>query len=115
MQAHTANMINAIILIVVNTWSYYNATITGLHTLVLLFLGIVLLAMNNGILYHSKGQTIFAIITTLLTVFIIIHALMKSYFESDKESLIYLTLMAFVSVVSSIYLAKAIFSKLLKK
>lgn len=63
---YAANLINALTLMVMSAWGYFDSLNPSMTALIPFIFGIVLLALNNGVRFESKAQAHVAVILTLL-------------------------------------------------
>lgn len=66
MNAHTASLINAITLITMGAWGYFGSLTPSPTALIPVFVGVVLMVLNNGIKYDNKVIAHIAVVLTLL-------------------------------------------------
>ena len=101
-----ANLINAVAQIFLSFWIYYDAVNQDIHLLFPMALGIVLLSMNNGIMFNNKAQiNVATFITIAVALFVA-----KMFWESTRdeyqaESMLY-AIMLFTSLFSLVALLR---------
>lgn len=69
MKAHTASLINAILLITLSAWGYLDSASPSVTALIPAFVGVVLLACNPGV---KKENKVIAHVAVTLTLIILI-------------------------------------------
>ena len=67
MKAHTASLINALILIALSLWGYFSSETPSMTALIPTAIGVVLLALNNGVKKENKVIAHIAVLLTLLS------------------------------------------------
>ncbi len=95
-----ANLINAVVQIILSFWIYYDAVNQGIHHLFPMALGIMMLSMNNGIMFNNKAQiNVATFITIAVALFVA-----KMFWESTREGIqlegILYAIMLFTSLFS---------------
>ena len=86
MKAHTTSLINALILVIMGLWGYFESDSRPVTALIPVVVGIILVAINNGV---KKENKIIAHIAILLTLIITI-GLIKPFLGSLELSLIHI-------------------------
>lgn len=66
MNAHTASLINAITLISMGAWGYFGSITPSPTALIPVFVGVILMVLNNGIRYDNKVIAHIAVVLTLI-------------------------------------------------
>ncbi len=85
MKAHTASLINAVLLIVLPLWGYFSSETPSNTALIPVSIGVVLLAMNYGVKKENKIIAHIAVLLTLLILF----GLIKPFMGSLEEKLVF--------------------------
>lgn len=101
---HKTNLINATILIVLSFWAYYDAINKDFGLVIPMIFGVVLLSLNNGVLYHIKSQIWAAFIITVFGVGFTVKMAADQYQHSNIDTTIYFGIMSITGIVSSVFL-----------
>lgn len=88
MNAHKANLINAVSLFVMSLWDYFGSMNPVIHSFIPLLFGVMLLSLNNGVLYNIKGQIRAAFVLTFLMAVLLIKPLSDAV--DDEKSVVIL-------------------------
>tara|TARA_B100000941_G_scaffold219637_1_gene162256 strand:- start:217 stop:552 length:336 start_codon:yes stop_codon:yes gene_type:complete len=104
MKAHTASLVNAILLITVGGWGYFES---GSPTsLIPVVIGSVLVLLNNGIKKQNKVIAHIAVLVTLLG-FALIMPLIKAIEDGRTDAALRIIIMLSSSVYSMIFFVKS--------
>ena len=76
MKAHTASLINAVILVALGGWAYLSSDDPSMTALIPVAVGVLLLALNGGV---KKENKVIAHIAVLLTLVILLGLAMHSW------------------------------------
>ena len=110
MKAHKASAINAYTLIVMGGWGYF--TTNAPTALIPVFIGVILLVLNNGIKFDNKVMAHIAVVLTLLILVALVRPFMGNLNEGDTMGMVRVGLMllttaiAFVSFIQSFIAAR---------
>ena len=104
MKAHTASLVNAILLITVGGWGYFES---GSPTsLIPVLIGSVLVLLNNGIKKQNKVIAHIAVLVTLLG-FALIMPLIKAIEDGRTDAALRIIIMLSSSVYAMIFCVKS--------
>ena len=104
MNAHTASLVNAILLISVGGWGYLES---GSPTsLIPVVIGTILVLLNKGIKKQNKIVAHFAVVVTLLG-FALIMPLMKALEDGRNDAILRILIMLSSSVYAMIFFVKS--------
>ena len=104
MNAHTASLVNAIILITVGVWGYFES---GSPTsLIPVFIGVVLVLLNKGIKNHNKIIAHIAVLVTLLG-FALIMPLMRALEDGRTDAVLRIIIMLSSTVYAMVFFVKS--------
>ncbi len=104
MKAHTASLVNAILLITVGGWGYFES---GSPTsLIPVVIGSVLVLLNNGIKKQNKVIAHIAVLVTLLG-FALIMPLIKAIEDGRTDAALRIIIMLSSSVYAMIFFVKS--------
>lgn len=101
---HKSNLVNATTLIVLSFWVYYDAINKDFGLVIPIVFGVVLLSLNNGVLYHIKSQIWAAFIITIFAVIFTIKMAADHYHHSKIDTMIYFVIMSLTGIISSVFL-----------
>lgn len=87
MKAHTANLVNAITLIILGAWGYLGSDDPSPTALIPVVAGILLLAMNGGVKKENKAIAHIAVLLTLLMLGGLVMPLLGAIGRSDMLAL----------------------------
>jgi uncharacterized membrane protein len=107
MKAHTASLINAILLIGIGLWGYFGSETPSNTALIPVGLGVILLAMNNGVKKENKVIAHIAIVVTLLALLGLVMPLKAAISRSDNMAALRVGVMLLSSLVAMIYFIKS--------
>ena len=99
MKVHTVSLINSLILITMGLWGYFESDSRPITALIPVIIGIILVAINNGI---KKENKIIAHIAILLTLIITI-GLVKPFLGSLERANIIGTIRVSLMILSSLW------------
>tara|TARA_Y100000589_G_scaffold297230_1_gene304881 strand:- start:2974 stop:3348 length:375 start_codon:yes stop_codon:yes gene_type:complete len=107
MKAHTASLINAILLIVLPLWGYLSSETPSITALIPAFIGVILLAMNYGVKKENKIIAHIAVLLTLVILFGLIKPLKGAISRSDSLAIGRVVVMIISTVVAMIFFVKS--------
>ena len=108
MNAQKANLINAVSLFVMSLWDYYGSMNPTMLLLIPMLFGVMLLSLNNGVMYGIKGQTKAAFVLTLFITILLVQPLSDAI-NVEKFTPIFRTgSMMGTSLLALFYLMKSI-------
>ncbi len=111
MNAHKANLINVVTIMVVSTWGYIQSLTPSIFDLFPLLVAVVLLSLNNGIKFGLKGQINAAAVITSFVFLGLSKAGYTAYENVDTKEIIRYGLMAFTSLFALIFFVTSFFQK----
>jgi len=114
MNAHKANLINVVTLMVVSTWGYIQSLTPSIIDLLPLLVGVVLLSLNNGIKFGLNAQINAAAVITGFVFVGLAKAGNTALENVDHEEIIRYGLMALTSLFSLIFFIYGYFQKKIK-
>ncbi len=114
MKAHTASLINAVLLIILSLWGFLDSDkppVEKITALIPGFVGVVLLIMNPGVKKENKVIAHIAVLLTLLILFALIKPFSGAVFPDDGElnikKIVRLILMIISTIVAIIFFVKS--------
>ena len=99
MKAHTVSLINSLTLITMGLWGYFESDSRPITALIPVIVGVILVAINNGV---KKENKVIAHIAVLLTLIIII-GLVKPLLGSLERENITGTIRVSLMILSSLW------------
>ena len=104
MNAHNASLVNAILLITMGGWGYFES---GSPTsLIPVVIGVLLVLLNKGIKTHNKVVAHIAVLVTLLG-FALVMPLMRAIEDGRNEASLRILIMLSSTVYSMIFFIKS--------
>jgi len=98
MQAYTANLINAIVLVAMGAWGYLGSDTPSVTALIPVVFGLILIALSGGVKKENKVIAHIAVVLTLLALLGNIgKPLMRALSENDTMATIRVGLMVLAS------------------
>ena len=107
MKAHTASLINAVLLIVLPLWGYLSSETPSKTALIPAVIGIILIAMNTGVKKENKVIAHIAVLLTLLILIALIKPLMGAVGRGDGLAILRLAVMIISTALAMIFFVKS--------
>lgn len=107
MKAHTASLINAVLLIALSAWGYFSSETPSYTALIPTIVGIVLLLCNPGVKKENKVVAHIAVLLTLLILFGLIKPLLGALDRADNAAVARVAVMVLSTVVALVYFVKS--------
>ncbi len=107
MKAHTASLINAVLLIVLPLWGYLSSETPSKTALIPAGIGIILLVMNPGVKKENKVIAHIAVLLTLLILIALIKPLMGAVGRGDSLAILRLALMIISTALAMVFFVKS--------
>ena len=107
MKAHTASLINAVLLIVLPLWGYLSSETPSKTALIPAGIGIILLAMNPGVKKENKVIAHIAVLLTLLILIALITPLMGAVGRGDGLAILRLAAMIVSTALAMVFFVKS--------
>ncbi|MEM6633645.1 MAG: hypothetical protein AAF694_28490 [Bacteroidota bacterium] len=107
MNAHTASLINSILLITMGGWGYLSSESPSPTALIPVGVGVILLLCNRGVKNENKVIAHVAVLLTLLILFGLIMPLNGAIGRSDTLAIIRVVLMILSTIVALIYFVRS--------
>lgn len=102
MNAHTASMINALVLIAMGAWGYFANESRPPTALIPVFFGVILLVLNKGIKYENKVVAHIAVVLTLIVLVALFKPFMGQVDQGDTQGMIRTGVMILTSIIAMI-------------
>jgi fatty acid desaturase len=107
MKAHTASLLNAILLITLSLWGYFSSDSPSFTALIPTIIGAILLFLNKGVKNENKVIAHIAVLLTLLVLFGLIKPLMGALDRDDNLALIRVVVMMLSTVLAMVFFVKS--------
>tara|TARA_B100000767_G_C19652143_1_gene487245 strand:+ start:97 stop:447 length:351 start_codon:yes stop_codon:yes gene_type:complete len=102
MKAHTTSLINALILVIMGLWGYFESDSRPITALIPVVVGIILVAINNGVKKENKIIAHIAILLTLIIIIGLIKPFLGSLERGNITGIIRVSLMILTSLLAMI-------------
>jgi hypothetical protein len=100
MKAHTASLINALVLIAFGLWAYFGSEMPSKTALIPTGFGVVILTLYKGIKKEDKIVAHVAVLLTLVILIALIKPLTAAIGRSDPMAILRVTIMLATTVIS---------------
>ena len=107
MKAHTASLVNAIILIALGLWGYFGSETPSMTALIPVVFGAIILALNKGIKNENKIIAHVAVLLTLLILIGLIKPLTGAMDRGDNTATVRVAIMILSTLVALAYFIKS--------
>lgn len=102
MKAHNTSLINALILVIMGLWGYFESDSRPVTALIPVVVGIILVAINNGVKKENKIIAHIAILLTLIITIGLIKPFLGSLERGNITGIIRVSLMILTSLLAMI-------------
>ena len=110
MKASTASLLNAIILISMGAWGYFESESKAITALIPVIIGIILLLVNKGVKNENKALAHVAVLLTFLILLGLIKPLLGAFERENAYAIIRVLLMIISSLWAMISFIKSFIS-----
>ena len=107
MKAHTASLINAILLIALSLWGYFSSDSPSPTAFIPTVFGVILLALNAGVKKENKVIAHIAVVATLLILLGLVMPLKAAIGREDTLAMIRVGVMLLSTIVAMIFFVKS--------
>ena len=107
MKAHTASLINAILLIILSAWGYMDSESPSVTALIPAFVGAAILVCNPGVKKENKVIAHIAVLLTLIILIGLFRPLMGVIERGNTMGILRVGIMLINTVVAMIYFVKS--------
>ena len=107
MKAHTASLINAVLLIGLSAWGYLASDTPSVTALIPAIIGVILLALNKGVKAENKLIAHIAVVLTLLILVGLIKPLQGAMGREDSMAIMRVVIMIASTVFAMIFFVKS--------
>ena len=110
MKASTASLLNAIILISMGLWGYFESESKAITALIPVIIGIILLLVNKGVKNENKALAHVAVLLTFLILLGLIKPLLGAFERENAYAIIRVLFMMISSLWAMISFIKSFIS-----
>ena len=110
MKASTSSLLNAIILISIGLWGYFESESKAITALIPVIIGTILLLVNKGVKNENKALSHVAVLLTFLILFGLIKPLLGAFERENTYAIIRVLLMIISSLWAMISFIKSFIS-----
>tara|TARA_B100000282_G_C31358692_1_gene321253 strand:+ start:66 stop:416 length:351 start_codon:yes stop_codon:yes gene_type:complete len=110
MKASTASLLNAIILISMGLWGYFESESKAITALIPVIIGTILLLVNKGVKNENKALAHVAVLLTFLILFGLVKPLLGAFERENTYAVIRVLLMIISSLWAMISFIKSFIS-----
>lgn len=107
MKAHTASLINALLLIVLSGWGYLDSATPSITALIPAFVGVALLVCNPGVKKENKVMAHVAVLLTLLILLGLVRPLMGVIDRGNTLGILRVTVMLLSTLMAMVFFVKS--------
>ena len=107
MKAHTASLINAVLLIGLSAWGYFTSDTPSVTALIPAIIGVILLALNKGVKAENKLIAHIAVVLTLLILIGLIKPLQGAMGREDSMAIMRVGIMIASTIFAMIFFVKS--------
>ncbi len=107
MKAHIASLINAAALISLSLWGYFSSDTPSLTALIPTVIGVILIAINNGVKKENKIIAHIAVTLTLLILIGLVKPLMGAMGREDNAASLRIVAMIVTTVFAMVFFIKS--------
>jgi uncharacterized membrane protein (UPF0136 family) len=101
MNAHIANLLNAVVLIGMGLWGYMEKSAPT--ALIPVFFGVILVVMSQGVKNENKAQAHVAVIVTLVALLGVLKPFFGALGKDDMIAKVRTGLMVLTGIISMVY------------
>ena len=107
MKAHTANLINSLILISFGIWGYFGSDTPSFTALIPAIVGVLLLLSYNGVKKENKIIAHIAVVLTLIIIIGLIKPLTGAMDRDDTAAIARVVVMLLSSIFAFVFFIKS--------
>ena len=107
MKAHTASLINAVLLVGLSAWGYFTSDTPSVTALIPAIIGVILLALNKGVKAENKLIAHIAVVLTLLILIGLIKPLQGAMGREDSMAIMRVGIMIASTIFAMIFFVKS--------
>ena len=110
MKASLSSLLNAVILISMGLWGYFESESKAITALIPVIIGTILLLVNKGVKNENKALSHVAVLLTFLILFGLIKPLLGAFERENTNAIIRVLLMIISSIWAMISFIKSFIS-----
>ncbi len=107
MKVHTVSLINSLTLITMGLWGYFESDSRPITALIPVIVGVILVAINNGVKKENKVIAHIAVLLTLIIIIGLVKPLLGSLERENITGIIRVSLMILSSLWAMITFIKS--------
>ena len=107
MKVHTVSLINSLTLITMGLWGYFESDSRPITALIPVIVGVILVAINNGVKKENKVIAHIAVLLTLIIIIGLVKPLLGSLERENITAIIRVSLMILSSLWAMITFIKS--------
>ena len=107
MKAHTASLINAVLLVALSAWGYFTSDTPSVTALIPAIIGVILLALNKGAKAENKLIAHIAVVLTLLILIGLVKPLQGAMGREDSMAIMRVGIMIASTIFAMIFFVKS--------
>ncbi|QBG46144.1 hypothetical protein EGM51_01475 [Verrucomicrobia bacterium S94] len=107
MKAHTASLINALVLIAFGLWAYFGSETPSPTAFIPVGFGVVILALYKGVKKENKMVAHIAVLLTLVILIALIKPLTAALGRHDSVAVVRVVVMMLTSALSMFFFVKS--------
>lgn len=107
MKAHSASLLNAILLIGLSAWGYFSSETPSMTALIPAIIGVILLACNSGVKNENKVIAHIAVVLTLIVLMGLIKPLTGALERDDSTAVARVVVMMISTVVALVFFIRS--------
>ncbi|MEO0573195.1 MAG: hypothetical protein AAF039_15915 [Bacteroidota bacterium] len=107
MKAHSASLLNAILLIGLSAWGYFSSDTPSVTALIPAIIGVILLACNKGVKNENKVIAHIAVVLTLIVLIGLVKPLTGALGRDDSAAVARVVIMMISTVVALVFFIKS--------
>ncbi|MEM1259143.1 MAG: hypothetical protein AAGC45_09790 [Bacteroidota bacterium] len=107
MKAHSASLLNAILLIGLSAWGYFSSETPSMTALIPAIIGVILLACNSGVKNENKVIAHIAVVLTLIVLMGLIKPLTGALERDDSAAVARVVVMMISTVVALVFFIRS--------
>ena len=107
MKAHTASLINALILIIFGLWGYFGSSTPSVTSLIPVIIGSILAVLNKGVRKENKIIAHIAVLLTLIMLIGLFKPLTGALDRSDMAAVGRLVVMILSTAIALVFFVKS--------
>lgn len=107
MKAHTASLINAVLLIAMSAWGYFSSKSPSMTALIPTIVGVILILLNKGVKNENKVIAHVAVLLTLIILGGLVTPLRGAIGRNDSMAIMRVSIMIISTVLAMVFFVKS--------